>query len=64
MRLATDVRQRYDYGEQGVNVLIVDLFAPSKRDPQGIHKAIWDEICEEPFERPPDKQLTLVLNQA
>jgi len=29
---------------QGVHLLVIDLFPPSKRDPQGIHKAIWDEF--------------------
>ena len=29
------------------------------RDPHGIHKAIWDEIEEQPFALPPDKPLTL-----
>jgi hypothetical protein len=38
---------------------VVDLFPPSPRDPQDIHKAIWDEIQEEPFELPPDKPLTV-----
>jgi hypothetical protein len=38
---------------------VVDLFPPSPRDPQGIHKAIWDEICEESFELPADKPLTV-----
>ncbi len=44
---------------QGINLLIVDLFPPSPRDPHGIHKAIWDEIRDEPFELPPDKPLTV-----
>jgi len=44
---------------KGINLLVVDLFPPSPRDPQGIHKAIWDEIREEPFELPPDKPLTV-----
>jgi hypothetical protein len=43
----------------GVHLLIVDLFPPSRRDPQGIHKVIWDRLCDEPFELPPDKPLTL-----
>jgi len=43
----------------GIHLLVVDLFPPSDRDPQGIHKAIWDEIEEQPFELPPDKPLTL-----
>ena len=34
---------------QGVHLLVIDLFPPSKRDPQGIHKAIWDEFVEEDF---------------
>jgi hypothetical protein len=58
------VEKTLDFLRQGVNVLIVDLFPPSKRDPQGIHKAIWDEIREEPFELPADKQLTLVAYSA
>jgi hypothetical protein len=44
--------------------LIIDLFPPSARDPQGIHKVIWDEIWEEPFELPPDKPLTLAAYSA
>ena len=35
-----------------------------KLDPQGIHKVIWDEIREEPFELPPDKPLTLAAYSA
>lgn len=44
---------------QGISLLVVDLFPPTPRDPQGIHKAIWDEIREEPFELPADKPLTV-----
>lgn len=49
---------------QGIHLLIVDLFPPSKRDPQGIHKAIWDEIEEVPFELPADQPFTLVAYHA
>jgi hypothetical protein len=49
---------------QGINLLVVDLFPPSPRDPEGIHKAIWDEICEEPFALPPDKPLTVAAYSA
>jgi hypothetical protein len=28
---------------QGIHLLVIDLFPPSKRDPQGVHKAIWDQ---------------------
>ena len=42
----------------------MDLFPPSPRDPQGIHKAIWDEVCEAPFELPTDKPLTVAAYSA
>jgi Protein of unknown function (DUF4058) len=48
----------------GVHVLVIDLFPPSKRDPQGIHKVIADEFHEEIFESPEGKPLTLVSYQA
>ena len=43
----------------GIHLLIVDLFPPGPRDPQGMHKVIWDRLHDEPFELPPDKPLTL-----
>lgn len=43
----------------GVHLMILDLFPPSSRDPQGIHKAIWDEFIENDFTLPADKPLTL-----
>jgi hypothetical protein len=49
---------------QGIHLLVVDLFPPSDRDPQGIHKAIWDEIAERPFQLPADKPLTVVSYRA
>jgi len=42
-----------------IHLLVVDLFPPTPREPQGIHKAIWDEIRDEAFELPADKPLTL-----
>jgi Protein of unknown function (DUF4058) len=49
---------------QGIHLLVIDLFPPSKRDPQGIHKAIWDQFIEEDFELPADQQLTLAAYDA
>jgi hypothetical protein len=48
-----------DLLSKGIHLLIIDLLPPSKRDPQGIHKVIWDEISEEPCDLPDDKPLTL-----
>lgn len=53
------VDKTVEFLRKGVHVLVVDLFPPTSRDPQGIHKAIWDEIEEQPFNLPADKPLTL-----
>jgi hypothetical protein len=49
---------------QGIHRLVIDLFPPGKRDPQGIPKVIWDEFEEEDFELPPEKPLTLAAFDA
>jgi hypothetical protein len=54
------VDKTVDFLRQGIHVLIVDLFPPSRRDPFGIHKAIWDEILEEDFAFPEGKDRLLV----
>lgn len=53
------VDKTHEFLTAGVNVLVVDLFPPTPRDPHGIHKAIWDEIEDVPFELTPDQPLTL-----
>jgi hypothetical protein len=53
------VEKSLDFLRQGIHLLVIDILPPTARDPQGIHKAIWDEIEEEPFELPPGKPLTL-----
>jgi hypothetical protein len=45
--------------EQGIHLLVIDVLPPSKRDPQGIHGAIWEEIMDSKFKLPPNKPLTL-----
>jgi hypothetical protein len=62
--LRTFVEKTSKLIDQEVHLLVIDLFPPSKRDPQGIHKAIWDEFIEEDFELPADKQLTLAAYDA
>jgi hypothetical protein len=53
------VNKSLEYLDQGIHLLVIDLFPPTPRDPQGIHGAIWGEVTDEPFELPPDKRLTL-----
>jgi hypothetical protein len=58
------VEKSVEFLRQGIHLLVIDLFPPTPRDPQGIHKAIWDEVRDEPFELPADKPLTLVAYAA
>jgi hypothetical protein len=58
------VEKTADLIQQGVHMLVIDLFPPGKRDPQGLHKAIWDEFEDEDFAPPADKPLTLAAYSA
>jgi hypothetical protein len=53
------VDKTIEFLRQGIHLLVIDLLPPTSRDPGGMHKAIWDEIEEEPFELVPGKPLTL-----
>lgn len=44
---------------QGIHLLLLDLFPPTRRDRQGIHGALWKDLTGEPHEQPADKPLTL-----
>jgi hypothetical protein len=44
---------------KGIHLLIIDLFPPGKRDPQGIHGEIWQEVAGQEYMAPTDKPLTL-----
>ena len=57
------VEQATDLIRQGVNLLLVDLFPPSPRDPEGIHGLICDELADQPFALPPSRPLTLASYQ-
>ena len=61
--LRSFVEKAADILNQGVNMLVVDLFPPTPRDPLGIHKAIWDELGDQPFEAPPGKPLIVASYQ-
>jgi hypothetical protein len=54
------VDKTIDFLRKGIHVLIIDLFPPTPRDPFGLHKVIWDEITEEDFALPKDKNRVLV----
>jgi hypothetical protein len=49
----------------GVNLVAIDLFPPTPRDPDGTHQVIWSDLTDEPFEaRPADKPLTVAAYNA
>ena len=56
---ASFVEKTWEFLRGGVNVLLVDPFPPGPRDPHSLHKLIWDEIEEMPFEMPSDEPLLL-----
>lgn len=51
------VRKARETLAAGVHLLLVDLFPPGPRDPEGIHPAVWGEDLG-PFVLPQDKPLT------
>lgn len=57
--IAAIVRKATEVLRAGIHLLVVDLFPPGPRDPQGLHKAIWDEFIENDFTLASDKPLTL-----
>jgi hypothetical protein len=54
------VNKADEFLRAGIHLVVLDLFPPGPRDPQGIHKAIWDEIIDSDFTLPHGKPLTLV----
>ncbi|MFO0802566.1 MAG: DUF4058 family protein [Gemmataceae bacterium] len=58
------VEKAVDFLESGVHLLIIDLFPPTPRDPDGVHKAILGEYGDLPFTPPAGKPLTLVSYRA
>ena len=49
---------------EGIHVLVIDPFPPGKRDPNGLHALIWDELGGDDFALPPDQPLTLAAYEA
>ncbi|HMC66430.1 MAG TPA: DUF4058 family protein [Gemmataceae bacterium] len=59
------VQKACHFLELKIHLLLLDLFPATKRDPHGIHAAIWGEIEEDSdFVPLPDKPLTLVAYES
>jgi hypothetical protein len=46
--------------ERRIHLLVIDPFPPGRRDPGGVHAAIWQCVQDDAFQLPADKPLTLV----
>ncbi len=58
------LQKTWELISQRVHLLIVDLFPPTKRDPQGVHKAIWDELEDDEFSLAGDRRLVVAAYDA
>lgn len=50
--------------DKQIHLLILDLLPPGRRDPQGIHGEIWEEIAGQEYTAPMDKPLTLAAYES
>lgn len=58
------VEKAAEFLDQRVHLLIVDLFPPGPRDPQGVHGNIWDVIAGQEYSLPTERSLTLAAYEA
>jgi hypothetical protein len=45
--------------QQGIHLMILDLFPPTKRDPHGVHALLAEECGDDPLPLPPGKDRVL-----
>jgi hypothetical protein len=50
--------------ERRIHLLILDLHPPTRRDPQGIHGVIWEEITGEEYVASEDRPLSLAAYES
>lgn len=53
-----------DLLSQDIHLVILDLMAPTRRDPNGVHGTIWEALTDEEYEAPAEKPLTLAAYEA
>lgn len=57
--LSAFVDKSAEFLDRGVHLLVIDLQPRTRRDPQGIHGAIWEELTGEEYVAPKEKPFTL-----
>jgi hypothetical protein len=63
--IAAFLDKTLEFLRAGVNVLVIDPFPPTARDPHGLHELIWDGLTETetPFDLPPGEPLLMASYQ-
>ena len=46
------LEKTHEFMRAGVHILLVDPFPPGPRDPHSLHKLIWDDYTDVPFDLP------------
>jgi hypothetical protein len=46
--------------KEGIHVMVIDPFPPTRHDPQGLHGLLWEELGEPHYEPPVDRPLGMV----
>jgi len=62
--LRSFVEKAVEFLSRNVHLVIVDLFPPGPRDPDGIHAAIWQSFTGQHYELPDANPLTLAAYEA
>jgi hypothetical protein len=57
--IQTFIRKSMNFLDQGIHLLVVDLFPTGKRKGKGIHQLLWENCLDEGFDLPTDKPLIL-----
>jgi hypothetical protein len=58
------IKKAADLLNRGIHLLVIDLHAPRRFDPSGIHGALWDYIAGQEYSAPPGKALTLAAYES
>lgn len=58
------VKKAADLIEAGVHLVLIDPHAPTRRDPNGIHAAIWEAMTDEVYQLPAGAPLTLAAYES
>lgn len=62
--LRSFVEKAVELLSRNIHIVIVDLFPPGPRDPDGIHAAIWHSFTGQQYELPDPNPLTLAAYEA